>query len=117
MQRRSTYPNDSDTPTATCHLQPAEDARALCGYQWEGLVRVPGAKSFDDITEELRCPRCVRASEPDAITRSSAGCVGRFWGDPRVHPACFLGSELFEDFDPGGEAGCETRAYGSTRVG
>jgi hypothetical protein len=64
VQRRLTYPYDSDTPTATCHLQPADDERALCGYQWEGLVRVPGAKSFDDIAEELRCPRCAQASEP-----------------------------------------------------
>jgi transposase len=29
----------------------------------------------------------------------------------RVHPARFLGSELLEDFDPGGKAGCGTRAY------
>jgi hypothetical protein len=51
----------------TCHLQPAEDAPALCGYQWEGLVRVRRAASFDDIAEALRCPRCInRARERPA---------------------------------------------------
>jgi hypothetical protein len=35
---------------------------------------------------------------------------------PRVHPAWFLGSELFDGFDLGGKAGCGTRAYGNARV-
>jgi hypothetical protein len=61
-QRRLTYPNAADVPTATCHLQPAEDVPAICGYQWEGLVRVPGATSLDDVAAELRCPRCVARS-------------------------------------------------------
>ena len=33
-----------------------------------------------------------------------------------MHPARFLGSELSNDFELGGEAGCGTRAYGTTRV-
>lgn len=59
VQRRLVYPTDSDRPTATCHLQPTEHDRALCGYQWEGLVPVPGAASFDDVPEDLRCSRCL----------------------------------------------------------
>ena len=51
------------------------------------------------------------------ITRSSAGSVGAVRVGPRVHPARFLGSELLNDFDPGGKAGCGTRAYGNARVG
>ena len=35
---------------------------------------------------------------------------------PRVHPARFLGSELSNDSNRGGKAGCGTRAYGSARV-
>ena len=42
--------------------------------------------------------------------------MGGDGGGPRAHPARFLGSELFDDFDPGGKAGCETRAYGNARV-
>jgi hypothetical protein len=58
-QRHLVYPNDSVEPTATCHVQPAADAPALCGYQWEGLVRVSGGGSLDDVPESLRCPRCL----------------------------------------------------------
>jgi hypothetical protein len=39
------------------------------------------------------------------------------WVGPRVHPACFLGSELSDGFDQGGKAGCGTAGYGSARVG
>jgi hypothetical protein len=59
VQKQLTYQNEPDEPTATCHLQPADDEPALCGYQWEGLVRVPGAISFDDVPEAMRCSRCL----------------------------------------------------------
>lgn len=42
-QRQLVYPTDSDHPSATSHLQAAERERALCGYQWEQLMAVPGA--------------------------------------------------------------------------
>jgi hypothetical protein len=65
-QKRLTYPNQPDRPTATCHLQPHERENALCGYQWEGLVPIPGAASLDDVPEEMRCPRCRSAALPAA---------------------------------------------------
>jgi rubredoxin len=63
IQKSLKYPAHSDQPSATCHLQSAEHQNALCGYQWEGLIAVPGAKSFDDVSEELRCPKCEKASQ------------------------------------------------------
>lgn len=65
-QKRLTYPNQSDRPTATCHLQADQHHNALCGYQWEGLVPVLGAASFDDVPEEIRCSRCRSAALPNA---------------------------------------------------
>ena len=60
VQRQLVYPVDSETPTATCHVQPSAREPALCGYQWEGLVAVPGSPSFDEIDDALRCDRCTR---------------------------------------------------------
>jgi len=62
VQRRLTYPSNPEEPTATCHLQRAEDEDALCGYQWEGLVRVPGATTLEDVPEWSRCQRCAEAA-------------------------------------------------------
>jgi hypothetical protein len=61
-QKRLTYPDKSDRPTATCHLQPDGRQNALCGYQWEGLVPVPGAVTLSDVPIGLRCPKCLTAA-------------------------------------------------------
>jgi hypothetical protein len=61
-QTRLTYPNESERPTGTCHLQPDQRQNALCGYQWEGLVLVPSAASFADVPKEMRCSRCRSAA-------------------------------------------------------
>lgn len=58
VQKRQQYPTDADAPTATCHLQPADDQPALCGYQWEGLVAVPRQPEWSDLDDWLRCDRC-----------------------------------------------------------
>lgn len=47
-----------DAPTATCHLQVREEENAICGYEWEGLTRVPGAPRWADLHPELRCDAC-----------------------------------------------------------
>ena len=60
VQKSLEYSNQPDEPTATCHLQPSHGQNALCGYQWEGLVVVPGATSFDDIPDALRCTKCLK---------------------------------------------------------
>lgn len=59
------YPVDPDVPTATCHLQQSEQRVALCGYEWEGLVAVPGEPTWDDIAPELRCDVCQRRRTDD----------------------------------------------------
>lgn len=58
-QQRRVYPTNPETPTAACHLQPAPDQNALCGYPWEMLVAVPGAISFDDVPRWTRCENCA----------------------------------------------------------
>jgi hypothetical protein len=62
-QSQLVYDDRSDEPTACCHLQPHEEAPALCGFPWEALVAVPGDRSWDDIEEWMRCDKC--ASVPD----------------------------------------------------
>jgi hypothetical protein len=59
VQKSLTYPIDPERPTATCHLQEAAEANALCGYQWEMLVPVPGAGSLADVPDALRWPKCA----------------------------------------------------------
>lgn len=54
-------PADEDQPTATCHLQVMEEENALCGYEWEGLTRVPGDPTWIDLHPELRCDTCSAA--------------------------------------------------------
>lgn len=49
---------DDERPTATCHLQLTEEENALCGYEWEGLTRVPGAPCWTDLHPDLRCDAC-----------------------------------------------------------
>jgi hypothetical protein len=43
VQRKLVYDDEPDRPTATCHLQTADDSAALCGFPWEMLVEIPGA--------------------------------------------------------------------------
>ena len=64
------HPVDDGRPTATCHLQVMEEENALCGYEWEGLTRVPGDPSWTDVHPELRCDTCsiavgVRDEDPE----------------------------------------------------
>jgi len=47
--------------TATCHLQRNDEENALCGYEWEGLRRVPGDPGWTDLHPDLRCDACSRA--------------------------------------------------------
>jgi len=61
LQKRASYPQRPDEPTATCHLQPSDTQDALCGYEWEGLVRVPGAVTMADVPEWTRCDECIAA--------------------------------------------------------
>ncbi|GAA1806672.1 hypothetical protein GCM10009835_27080 [Planosporangium flavigriseum] len=61
-QRRLVYEDQPGTPTATCHLQFADDRPALCGYQWEGLVAIPGNPPFDSLDDWLRCDECAEAA-------------------------------------------------------
>jgi hypothetical protein len=58
VQKTLTYPDRPEEPTATCHLQPGVHLDALCGYQWEGLVEVPGGHSLSDVPLLLRCSGC-----------------------------------------------------------
>ena len=57
---------EPQTPTATCHLLAAAEEPALCGYQWEGLVTVPGSPAWTDIDAGWRCSECdaLRPIEP-----------------------------------------------------
>jgi hypothetical protein len=48
----------ADQPTATCHLQLADDENALCGYEWEGLRRIPGDPGWKEFHPALRCDEC-----------------------------------------------------------
>lgn len=59
VQKSLEYPIDPERPTATCHLQEAAETEALCGYPWEMLVPVPGAASFAEVPDDLRCPQCA----------------------------------------------------------
>jgi hypothetical protein len=60
VQKSLEYPHRPDEPTATCHIQPGQNQRALCSYQWEGLIAIPGATSLADVPEALRCTHCLR---------------------------------------------------------
>ena len=55
-------PNRPDQPTATCHLIHLEDRPALCGYEWEGLVPVPGHPDWGEFHPDLRCGECEVAA-------------------------------------------------------
>jgi hypothetical protein len=57
-QGRMRYEVEPDMPTATCHLQPSEGEPALCGYPWEGLIRVPGNPQWTDLHPDMRCDEC-----------------------------------------------------------
>ena len=61
LQKSLTYEIDASEPTATCHLQASASQPALCGYQWEGLVEVPGNAAWTDIDAIWRCTECSAA--------------------------------------------------------
>ncbi|GAA1353597.1 hypothetical protein GCM10009612_14390 [Streptomyces beijiangensis] len=57
-QTRFVYEIDPEEPTATCHLQPGPERVALCGYQWEGLIAVPGGRTWHSLGDWLKCEIC-----------------------------------------------------------
>lgn len=61
-QRRLVYDDRPDEPRATCHLQVTEEQDALCGFQWDGLVIVPGDPGWTDLHPSLGCDGCSRAA-------------------------------------------------------
>lgn len=68
LKKSPTYDVGASEPTATCHLQASASQPALCGYQWEGLVEVPGNPAWADIDPIWRCSECSaemqQAGEP-----------------------------------------------------
>ena len=58
VQRKLRYTSAAEVPTATCHLLPSAPEPALCGYQWEGLITVPGNSDWLAIAADLRCEEC-----------------------------------------------------------
>ena len=48
--------------TVTCHLQPSERERALCRYQWEGLIAIPTQPDWYDLHPDMRCDECSAAA-------------------------------------------------------
>jgi hypothetical protein len=61
-QSQLVYDDRPEEPTACCHLQPAEESPALCGFPWECLVTVPGERSWESLEDWMRCDECVKAS-------------------------------------------------------
>lgn len=66
-------------PSSTCHLRPADDTPALCGFPWEALVDVPGGVAWSDLHPMMRCDRCAHdAGRPN---EDPSGRSYRFtWG-------------------------------------
>lgn len=79
VQRRRVYDIDPDVPTATCHLQESDEVPALCGYEWEGLVPVPGDPAWTDLHPDLRCDECSAMAGVDE--EDPPGRTYRFRGD------------------------------------
>lgn len=74
VQRKLVYDDDPDRPTATCHLQTADDSAALCGYPWEMLIEIPGPVGWQELHPDLRCDQCSERADlplgdPDATYR------------------------------------------------
>jgi hypothetical protein len=61
-QDRLVYDDRPSEPSATCHLQRNEREAALCGYQWEQLVLIPGTPRWSDLHPMLRCSECSKAA-------------------------------------------------------
>ncbi len=61
-QDRFVYEDRPEEPTATCHLQRDDREDALCGYEWEGLIAVPGNPEWTDLAPYMRCDQCEAAS-------------------------------------------------------
>lgn len=81
VQRKLQYPTQPNDPTATCHLMVDESTPALCGYEWEGLVAVPGAPGREEFDPELRCEVCEAALGVDRAS-TDAGPYKFSLGDP-----------------------------------
>src|SRR4051794_4578121 len=64
-QTRMVYEDRAEEPSATCHLQRDDRENALCGYEWEGLVMVPGHPQWTDLHPEMRCDECSKAAAFD----------------------------------------------------
>jgi len=57
-QERLVYDDQSEVPTATCHLQRQAGEDALCGHPWQLLIGVPDEPAWTDLHPDLRCIDC-----------------------------------------------------------
>lgn len=78
VQRRLVYDDEPSRPTATCHLQTADDTSALCGFPWEMLIEIPGPVGWQELHPDLRCDRCSQrggfpVGDPTATYRFDLG--------------------------------------------
>jgi hypothetical protein len=74
VQHRQQYDIEPERPTATCHLQPSDRERALCGYEWEGLIAIPGSTG----PTPLRRDRSASRSTDRTTHRSDAVIAGDY---------------------------------------
>ena len=84
VQGSPSYPNQAETPTATCHLQEALEVNALCGYQWEMLLPVPRVSSLAEVGR----PSMHEVSEPGRRHLSQRAPERRVGGTYRHIRAC-----------------------------
>ena len=79
VQKSLVYLTHSDQAPATCHIQPSPRENALCGYQGERLVPVPGAEPFGDVPSGLWFPMQLLIPRPRLISvpQIAAGWGGR----------------------------------------
>lgn len=62
IQHRQQYDIEPERPTATCHLQPSDREKALCGYEWNGLIAIPTQPDWYDLHPDMRCDECSAAA-------------------------------------------------------
>jgi hypothetical protein len=62
VQKKLVYPTRSDQPTATCHLQPDPQEKALCGTSGKGLLRFRGLNPLVTFPATCGVPSAKRLS-------------------------------------------------------